>query len=663
MIMKSIYFGRGTFDELSSAESLEWLVTNGIGGYASGTVANLLTRRYHGLLIAALTPPLGRTLMVSKLDDTVEYDGHIYPIYSNRWADVLVEPHGYRQIERFHLEGMTPVWTFSFGGAQLEKRIWMQPGENTTYVYYKLRRATTSLILNARAMVNYRDFYGETHVSDWQMNIRRITHGLRITAFEGALPFQVLSDRAAVVQEHHWYRNFSLSMEPRRGSAMMEDHLNIGEFRVTLEPDETVTFVISMEELPELDGEVALLKRQHYEEKLIAQAPAMPARLVLAADQFVVKRPEPEAPDGWSIIAGYHWLRDWGRDTLFSLPGLLLSTGRYAEARSILITFSKYINQGMLPTHLPAGGGTLDYKAVDVTLWYFEAIRAYYAETGDIELLRSLFHSLVDIINWHEKGTRYNIKVDPKDGLLYAGEPGMPLTWMDSKSGGWGVTPRTGKPVEINALWYNALINMSEFARVLDQPYARFERAAKRVQNSFSRFWNEKRGYCYDVLDTPNGDDDPALRPTQLLAVSLLHSPLKKEQQKSIVDICFRKLLTPLGLRSLSPDEPGYIGHYSDDNDSTYHQGTVWGWLIGPFVSAHLRVYQDAKAARSFLEPFMDHLSVRGVGSISEIFDGDAPFTPRGCIAQAWSLAELLRIWREIDLKEAANQSRSNPPA
>jgi len=656
--MKSIYFGRGICGELSNAESMEWLVTNGIGGYASGTVANLLTRRYHGLLIAALKPPLGRTLLVSKLDDTIEYDGRTYPIYSNRWADVLVEPHGYRYIEHFHLEGTTPVWTFSFGGAQLEKRIWMQPGENTTYVFYRLVRAASPLTLIARALANYRDFHSETHAGDWVMHVKRVQQGLRVGAFEGALPFWVLSDQAVVNQEHHWYRNFSLNMEPNRGSAVMEDHLNIGEFRVTLVPDETVTFAISTEAEPDLDGAAALARRYAYDEKLTVLAPTLPAQLVLAADQFIVKRAGSEEQEGWSIIAGYHWLRDWGRDTLVSLPGLLLATGRPNEARSILKTFSLHVSQGMLPSHFPDDGGLPEYKTADVTLWYFEAIRAYYKETADIDFLRELFSILEEIIDWHKRGTRYNIQVDPLDGLLYAGEPGLPLTWMDAKTGDWGITPRTGKPVEINALWYNALMSMAEFARALGKPSGRFETLAERACAGFSRFWSKELGYCFDVLDTPAGDDDPALRPNQLLAVSLAYSPLNKNQQKAVVDVCFRHLLTPLGLRSLSQDEPGYIGHYSGDaqqQDSAYHQGTVWGWLIGPFVSAHLRVYKDTKAARSFLEPLLDHITVRGIGSISEIFDGDAPFTPRGCIAQAWSVAELLRVWREIDLKTATS--------
>ncbi len=652
-LLRPLYFGRSVCGELSSAEAAEWLVTNGIGGFASGTLANLLTRRYHGLLVAALKVPLGRTLLATKLDETVEYDGRVHRIFTNRWGNILVEPHGYQYIERFRLEGMTPVWTYSFGDARLEKRIWMQPGENTTYVFYRLRQATAPLTFSARALVNYRDSHSETHALDWTMHIRRVENGLCVNAFEEAVPFRVLSDRAVIVQEHHWYRNFSLSLEQSGDSTVMEDHLNIGEFRVTLKPEETVTFVISTADAPNLDGESALAERHAYEANLVALAPDMPSQLVLAADQFIVKRADPVQADGRSIIAGYPWLRDWARDTLISLPGLTLATGRYAEARSLLKTFVQYVSQGMLPSCFPDADEIPEYKTADVALWYFEAARAYIEETGDQAFLSELFPTLVEIVEWHERGTRHNIHVDPADGLLYAGEVGMPLTWMDSRWSDWVVTPRIGKPVELNALWYNALRSMAGFARNLGQPAEHYDELAGRAQAGFARFWNENLGFCFDVLDTPNGDD-ASLRPNQLLAVSLCHSPLDKDHQKSVVDICARRLLTPMGLRSLAQDEADYIGHYGGNDQQqvrSYHQGTVWGWLMGPFVSAHLRVYEDALAARVFLEPLIDHLSMHGIGSVSEFFDGDPPFASHGCIAQAWSVAELLRVWREVSQK------------
>jgi predicted glycogen debranching enzyme len=666
LVRRALSFGRSICGELSSAEATEWLVTNGIGGYASGTVANLLTRRYHGLLIAALKAPLGRTLLVSKLDETIEYNGQVHRIFTNRWGNVLVEPHGYRDIERFRLEGATPSWTYSFGDARLEKRIWMQPGENTTYVFYSLPQAMAPLSLSVRPLVNYRDFHGQTYAGNWVMQVKRVKHGLWISAFEEAVPFLVLSDQAVVNQEHHWYRNFSLSKEQHDGFAVMEDHLNVGEFRITLAPGGSVTFVISTETAPNLDGASALAERQAYEAKLQAFAPDMPAQLLLAADQFIVKRADLGQEDGRSIIAGYPWLRDWARDTLISLPGLTLATGRQNEARSLLKTFARYANEGMLPSCFPEAGEVPEYKTVDVTLWYFEAIRAYYQETGDKALLGELFPILAEIVDWHIRGTGHNIHVDDVDGLLYAGEAGVPLTWMDSRWDNWVVTPRIGKPVEINALWYNALCSMAEFACSLDQTPKYYEKLAKRTRASFARFWNNELGFCFDVLDGPQGNE-ATLRPNQLLAVSLHHSPLGRVRQKAVVDICARRLLIPMGLRSLAQNEPGYVGSYGGNAQQqlgAYHQGMAWGWLIGPFISAHLRVYQQPHVARVFLEPFLDHLSVHGVGSVSELFDGEPPYTSRGCIAQAWSVAELLRAWREVYPKNAsANSIKDAAPA
>jgi len=376
--------------------------------------------------------------------------------------------------------------------------------------------------------------------------------------------------------------------------------------------------------------------------------------LVLAADQFVVQRALPgsgeggSATGGRSIIAGYPWFSDWGRDTMISLPGLVLTAGRPEVAARILRTFAQYVSEGMLPNRFPDTGDEPEYNTVDATLWYFEAVRAYHAATGDETLLRDLFPVLREIVAWHQRGTRYQIRLDPADGLLYAGEEGAQLTWMDAKVGEWVVTPRIGKPVEINALWYNALRAMAGFARRLGRPAADYEALANQVLAGFSRFWNEEAGCCYDVLDGPDGDD-ASLRPNQLFAVSLPHSPLDAEQQRAVVDVCARHLLTGYGLRSLAPHDPAYNGHYGGDRrqrDGAYHQGTVWGWLIGPFVAAHLRVYGDPAVARSFLQPLLRHLDDHCVGSLSEIFDGQPPFRPRGCFAQAWTVAEVLRAWQ-----------------
>jgi len=658
-----IDFGREVTSNPSNAVRREWLVTNGIGGYASGTIAGVLTRRYHGLLVAALKPPLGRTLLLSKLDERVTYDSHAFNLFANQWhqAAAPLEPPGFHYLEHFHLEGTTPVWTYALRDARLEKRVWMQPEANTTYISYTLRQATQPLDLDLKALVNYRDYHGNTHANEWRMAVTPVAHGLRIDAFYGATPFYLLSDHGVVAANHEWYRNYFLAVEAARGLDPLDDNLYAGSLQVTLQPGESVTIVACTAATGLLDGVDAYAQRQAYEAQLLMQhgkpaAPPWVQQLVLAADQFIVRRVVAEAPGeaadpaGRSMIAGYHWFGDWGRDTMIALPGLTLATGRHAEAAQILRTFARYVDQGMLPNRFPDQGETPEYNTVDATLWYIHAIRAYHKATGDDELLRTLFPTLQSIIQWHQQGTRYQIHVDPQDGLLYAGQPGVQLTWMDARVGEWVVTPRIGKPVEINALWYNALRAMAEFAHALGAPAGEYSAWADQVQQSFARFWNESRGYCYDVLDTPTGDD-PTLRPNQLFAIALPDSLLAATQQQAIVDLCARELLTSLGLRSLAPGDPAYQGFYGGDaqrRDGAYHQGTAWGWLIGAFAEAHLRVYADPAYIQRLLQPFVDHLADYGVGSISEVAHGDPPHQPDGCIAQAWSVAELLRIWQRL---------------
>jgi predicted glycogen debranching enzyme len=483
--------------------------------------------------------------------------------------------------------------------------------------------------------------------------------GLRLQAFEGAVPLFLFSSEGVFEPKNEWQRDYFLAIEAYRGQGAEESHLLAAELRATLRPGEALTLVASTRPDADTDGDAALQRREAYDRALLRRAslsatsPPELQQLVLAADQFIVARIGAGDPDGHSIIAGYPWFGDWGRDTMISLPGLTLVTGRPEVARSILLTFARFVDQGMLPNRFPDEGEEPEYNTVDATLWYFEAIRAFMAATNDRSLLETLFPVLADIIDWHQRGARYNIHVDPADGLIAAGEAGVQLTWMDAIAGDWVVTPRMGKPVEINALWYNALRIMADFARQLGREVMAgdYEQMADQVRQSFQRFWNEDLGYCYDVLDGPDGDD-PALRPNQLFAVSLPHSPLTPAQQKAVVDVCARRLLTPYGLRSLDPDHSDYHGHYGGDRlqrDAAYHQGTVWGWLIGPFVSAHLRVYGDPVQARSFLLPLLKHLNAHGAGSMSEIFDGDPPFTPRGCPAQAWTVAEVLRVWAIID--------------
>ncbi len=666
MYSVNLDFGRDICGQLATAESREWLVTNGIGGFASGTIAGSLTRRYHGLLIAALHPPLGRTLLVAKMDTTAEYDGiypesgHFIPLYSNRWANGNVNPCGQQQINRFHLEGTTPVWTYGLGNALLEKRIWMQQGANTTYIQYKLTRATGPLTLEAKTFVNYRDYHSTTLINDWHPHLSPVENGLQLEIFDEARPFYLLSNKATYLPQFDWYEDFFLAVEEYRGqNDVAEDHIYAAQMQVTLRAGESVTLVVTTEEDAPLDGDTAYAQRRAYEDALLETArsvhpvalPTEIEQLVLAADQFIVQRASKYDLNGRSVIAGYPWFSDWGRDTMIALPGLTLVTGRPDVAASILRTYAQFVDQGMIPNRFPDVGERPEYNTVDATLWYVQAIYAYHQATGDDDLLRDLFPVLQDIIQWHKQGTRYNIHMDETDGLLFAGEAGVQLTWMDAKVNSWVVTPRIGKPVEINALWYNALCILADFARHLRQDGDAYDLLAEKVKGGYGRFWNEKMGYCYDVLDSPESESaDGRLRPNQLFAISLPHTPLTATQQRSIVDACARHLLTAHGLRTLSPDDEQYIGVYGGDQykrDSAYHQGTVWGWLIGPFVTAHLHVYNSPQEARTFIAPLLAHLADHGVGSVSEIFDGDAPFVPRGCTAQAWSVAELLRVWQE----------------
>jgi len=656
----TIDWGREICGDLASAERREWLCTNGIGGFASGTVAGSLTRRYHGLLIAALKPPLGRTLLCTKVDETAEYDGLALSLFANRWAGNAIEPHGYRTIERFTLEGTTPVWTYAVADALVEKRVWMEQGANTTYVRYRVLRARGRLVLKLKVFVNYRDHHGSTRGGGWQMDVAPVKHGLRVAAFDGATPLLLLADGAETQVAHTWYQDFDLPGERERGLDAIEDHLHAGTFSVSLAPAEALTLVLSTESSPALDGEPAWERRAQHEERLVAawkrarpearKAPDWIKHLVLASDQFIARRPTPSDADGMTVIAGYHWFGDWGRDTMIALPGLALATGRAEIARRILTTFARFVDRGMLPNRFPDAGEAPEYNTVDATLWYFEAIRAYHAATDDDGLLKELFPVLEEIVRFHREGTRYGIKEDSTDGLLRSGEPGVQLTWMDAKVGDWIVTPRTGKAVEINALWYNALRSMAGFAKRLRQPSKPWDDIAARVRAGFDRFWNERAGCCYDVIDSPDGNDD-ALRPNQIFAVSLHESPLSPQRQRQIVDACARHLLTSYGLRSLAPGHPKYQGHYGGDQwhrDGAYHQGTVWAFLLGPFALAHFKVYGNAEVARSFLSPVAHHLGDYGLGSVAEIFDGDSPFAPRGCIAQAWSVAEALRAWHEL---------------
>jgi predicted glycogen debranching enzyme len=657
-------FGREICSDLRAAESREWLVTNGIGGYAFGTIAGLQTRCYHGLLVAALQPPLGRTLLVANLNETARYASEEFALFTNRWADGTVAPEGYLNIERFHLEGTTPVWTFALADALLEKRIFMQSGSNTTNVVYRLVRASSPVELSIKVLADYGDEHCVTVGRTQPMEVTPVERGLRVVAFDGATPFYVLSDSATANPANEWYRDFDLAAERARGLPDRTDHFFAGQLRATIAPGGSLTIVASVQAAPSLDGEVAYAKRQSESVALLGQflaansgTPSVPLpavqQLVLAADQFIAARPLDGAADAKTILAGYPWFSDWGRDAMIALPGLCLATGRPQVARNILRAFSRFVSEGMLPNRFSSTGELLLYNTVDATLWYFEALREYFEATSDSGLLDELFPVLEGIIDAHVRGTRYHIHVDRADGLLYAGEEGVQLTWMDAKVGERVVTPRVGKPVEVNALWLNAAAAMAGFARAVGRDSARYEALAGRARTGFARFWNSEKQFCFDVIDSPGSPDgkDDVLRPNQIFAVSLPETALTKGQQRAVVDVCARELLTSFGLRSLGRNEAGYRGRYAgspEERDDAYHQGTVWGWLLGPFALAHLRVYGNPGEAMSFLEPMFGQIRAAGLGTAGEIFDGDPPFTPNGCVAQAWTVGETLRAWRVI---------------
>jgi len=660
-VESTVSFGREVCNDLSVAEQREWLVTNGIGGFASGTVSGNLTRRYHGLLLAALNPPVGRTQLVAKTEEIADYGGCSCALATNRWTSGAVEPRGYVQIQNFRLEGTMPVWQFALGEALLEKRIWMHQGENTTYVQYRMTRGSQPMELRIAVLVNYRDYHSTTHAGDWQMKIDALPNGIQVHAFEGAVPFQLLSAKGKWEPRHEWHRDYFLPQERYRGLDDHEDHLKVAVFTVQLTLRESVSLVFTSEPNVDLNGESALEAQQSHNLQIIGAwrrrnpqvtaAPASVQQLVHAADQFIVKRSLPDNPQGRSIIAGYPWFADWGRDTMIALPGLTIAAGRPEVAKQILLSFSRYVDGGMLPNSFPDAGGRPEYNTVDAAFWYVEALRQYYEATQDRKTLVTLFPTLLQIVDGHLKGTRYSIHVDESDGLLYAGEPGVQLTWMDARVDGREITPRIGKPIEINALWYNALETLADLAPVVGKLSEPFAKMARVVEKSFSKFWNASAGHCYDVIDSPRAGSDPTLRPNQIFAVSLLKSALTIEQQKSVVDICARRLLTPHGLRSLDPHDSAYQGHYGGSpaqRDAAYHQGTAWGWLLGPFALAHFRVYRDRLLAVSFLEPLANQIHTHCVGSLSEIADGDTPFTPRGCFAQAWTVAETLRVWHML---------------
>ena len=656
--MLSLELDRAACGDLDISEKREWIVTNGLGGFASGTVAGTLTRRYHGLLFAARTPPVGRILLCPKIDAEIEYDGTTYALATDHWHGGAIAPLGYVHLTGFRLEGTVPVWTFTCGDALLERRVWMEHDRNRTYVTYSTVRARKPVRLILHAFVNHRDLHATTRAGDWTMNVSAIDGGVRVMPFAGAMTIELRADRGTCTPEHIWYRNYDYPAERERGLDDTEDHLRAATFEAMLAIGESMTIAVADHELNPVDASAALAEQHARDSVLIdawsgeqgqraEQAPGWIRQLVLAADQFIVRRPLTDDPDALSVIAGYPWFGDWGRDTAIALPGLAIAAGRHAIARTVLRTFARFVNGGMLPNYFPDGGQPAEYNTVDAALWYVEAVRRYVGASADATTLKEVYPVLREIVGAYTAGTRFGIMVDPADGLLRAGEPGVQLTWMDAKVGDWVVTPRIGKPVEVNALWINALRSCAYFAQMLGEDPLPFAIAATQAEAGFERFWNPERGWCFDVIDGPDGND-PALRPNQLFAVSLSIEVLDATRRRAIVDVCASRLWTPAGLRSLAPGDPHYVGQYGGDQrarDGAYHQGTVWTWLAGPFALAHYRVYNDAAASAALLSECASGLTADAFGTLAEIADGDPPFAARGAFAQAWSVATVIDAW------------------
>jgi predicted glycogen debranching enzyme len=646
-----IRLGQDVCTNLEAALRREWLETNGLGGFASSTINGINTRRYHGLLVAATKPPVGRFVLLSKLEETLRVGGRSFDLSANRYPGVA-HPQGFRYLRQFRLDPF-PVFTFEVGGLEVEKTVFMVQGENTTVIQYEIKQRAASLpdeiTLEIRPLIAFRDYHSTTHENGSLNSKVDVVSGVAsVTPYAGLPTLYFAHDANRLEQGAGWYRNFEYDAERERGLDFVEDLFNPLVLRFQLGSGKA-TVIASTEQR---DAANAAQYRQTEMSRRRANAMRSPREdefvktLTAASDQFIVARGEQK-----TVIAGYHWFSDWGRDTMIALPGLTLPTKRYDVARSILRTFAQHVDRGMLPNRFPDAGETPEYNTVDATLWFFEAVRAYLAYTGDLDFVgKDVYSVLTDIVCWHVRGTRFGIKVDPC-GLLISGEPGVQLTWMDAKVGDWVVTPRYGKPVEIQALWYNALCIMEDLAQHLgDKPAReRYGGMATLAKWSFNRqFWNEKDNYLYDVVN--GGPPDASIRPNQIFAVSLPYTMLSPERAEFVVRTVQQHLLTPYGLRSLAPTDPQYRGRYTGDpvsRDGAYHQGTVWPWLMGPFITAYIKVNRNSEPARqqveTWLGAFKEHLSDAGLGHISEVCGGDAPHQPGGCIAQAWSVAELLR--------------------
>jgi predicted glycogen debranching enzyme len=651
----------------------EWLVTNGLGGYASGTLSGVLTRRFHGILIAALPSPFGRMMMLNDLMELVRLpDGSSVLLGAEEREGGRPRINGAKYLAEFQLEWGLPVWRYEIGGFTLEKRILLPHGQNTTLVTYTRKSGDENVRLELRPAIQFRPHegkLGEEIKQPYELTV--VEDRYEICAPNSHMPplrMALWNHKSAFTFDREMVEGLAYAVEKNRGYDYTGSLWTPGCFQMDLSKVESATIVASTEpwEVIQALNPVEAHAAEHERRRRLLERPEPSAQdnttseLILAADQFVITpagrvedatRARAAGDEVRTVIAGYHWFTDWGRDTMKSLEGLTLTTGRQIQARYILRTFAHYIRDGLIPNMFPEGEKEGLYHTADATLWFFHALSRYVEVTGDKVTLRLILPQLLDIVDHHLKGTLFGIRVDTKDGLLTQGAEGYQLTWMDAKVDDWVVTPRRGKAVEVNALWYNALRLMERWMREeqAEETAQAMGQHAERARASFNeRFWNEETGYLYDVVDGEGGDD-PSCRPNQIFALSLPHPVLDRSRWEPVVEVVTERLLTPVGLRSLAPNETLFKGRYEGDlrsRDAAYHQGTVWAWLIGPFIDAWLKIHpEDRTSARRFLEGFLPHLNEACIGSISEIFDAEPPFTPRGCIAQAWSVAEVLRCW------------------
>lgn len=631
-------FGKEVCGDFAKASKLEWLDTNHTSAFAMGTVAQVNTRRYHSLLIATLHPPADRFSTLARIEETVRVGGNIYELATVQYPGT-VQPSGFRLLEEFRVDPL-PEWRFRVNGVEFRKTVCLIDRQQAVLVRYECSQACN---LSVRLLLAFRDYHSLTHRNDeisTSANVER--NHISFTPYADRPPLTILHSGGTFVAEAKWYLNHEYLRELERGLDFREDLCSPGllEFEVT--PQHAVWFVATLEpdlldRQPDIDS---LLENERARRRFASGE-------IAALDQFRFFR-----HDGMpSLIAGYPWFTDWGRDTLISLPALTIAGFPQHEIQLILSMLLTQRSQGLTPNRFLDQGAIPEYNTVDATLWLFVAAREYLLRTGDRDFLKQVIYpAACDIIEWHYRGTFYGIRVDLADHLLNSGEPGTQLTWMDAKIDGHVVTPRMGKAVEVNALWYNALQIAANWAQQLELEEERsrhLERAAL-VKDSFERkFWNSAAGSLYDVVSSDG--DDARIRPNQLFAVSLPFPLLDRERGKAIVELCRDQLLTPVGLRTLARNDPSYRPRFEGDmraRDAAYHQGTVWPWLMGPYISAYLysfgRVEEALTYCRNLLNRLETEMDTCCIGSISEVYDGEAPQRPSGCPAQLWSVAQLI---------------------